>query len=153
VPGLHGGPTGTYIGWNIYITAGTVKIHPGLRFGGEAANCLSRLRKHVMPMFLATGPYTSAGVSGLASSGAVQRAAQLAAMAKGLGGRLEAMYFGLSESDTYIVLELPDTATATAIAKAVNAAGTGYCKMQPILTPQEMDDALKIDTRFAPPGS
>jgi uncharacterized protein with GYD domain len=106
-----------------------------------------------MPMFLATGPYTSEGVSGLARSGAAQRAAQLAAMAKGLGGRLEAMYFGLSESDTYIVLELPDTATATAIAKAVNAVGTGYCKMQLILTPQEMDEALKIDTRFVAPGS
>ena len=106
-----------------------------------------------MPMFLATGPYSSEGASGLARSGARQRATELAAMAKRLGGRLEAMYFGLAESDTYIVFEFPDIATATAIAKAVNAAGTGHCKMQPILTTEEMDEALKIDTRFAPPGS
>ncbi len=106
-----------------------------------------------MPMFLATGPYTSEGVAGLAKTGATRRAAQLGAMAEGLGGRLVGMYFGLHESDTYIVLELPNTATAAAIAKAVNAAGTGHCNMQPILTPEEMDEVLKIDTRFAAPGS
>jgi uncharacterized protein with GYD domain len=106
-----------------------------------------------MPMFIATGPYTSEGVAGLTESGASQRASQLAAMAKGLGGRLEAMYFGLAENDAFIVLELPDTATAAAIAKAVNAAGTGHCNIQPVLTPQEMDAALKIDTKFVAPGS
>ena len=106
-----------------------------------------------MPMFLATGPYYSAGAAGLAEAGARQRAAEIAAMAEHLGGRLEAMYFGLGESDTYIVFELPDTATAAAIAKAVNAAGTGHCNMQPILTPEQMDEALGIDTTFAPPGA
>jgi uncharacterized protein with GYD domain len=106
-----------------------------------------------MPMFIATGSYTSEGIAGLAKSGATQRTAQLAAVAKGLGGRLEAMYFGLAENDTFIVFELPDTATAAALAKAVNTAGTGHCNMEPILTPQEMDEALKIDTRFVAPGS
>ena len=106
-----------------------------------------------MPMFLATGPYSSAGAAGLAKTGARQRASQIAAMAETLGGRLEAMYFGLSESDTYIVFELPDIATAAAIAKAVTAAGTGHCDMQPILTPGQMDEALEIDTTFAPPGA
>jgi uncharacterized protein with GYD domain len=106
-----------------------------------------------MPMFLATGPYSSAGAAGLTKAGARQRASQIAAMAERLGGRLEAMYFGLSESDTYIVFELPDIATAAAIAKAVNAAGTGHCNMQPILTPEQMDEALEIDTTFTPPGT
>jgi uncharacterized protein with GYD domain len=106
-----------------------------------------------MPMFLATGPYTSAGAAGLAKAGARQRAKEIAAMAERVGGRLEAMYFGLSESDTYIVFELPDIATAAAIAKAVNAAGTGHCNMQPILTPGHMDEALGIETAFAPPGA
>lgn len=106
-----------------------------------------------MPMFLATGPYTSAGVAGLTKVGARQRASEIAAMAERLGGRLEAMYFGLSESDTYIVFELPDIATAAAIAKVANATGTGHCNMQPILTPEQMDEALEIDTTFAPPGA
>jgi uncharacterized protein with GYD domain len=106
-----------------------------------------------MPMFIATGSYTSEGVAGLAKSGATHRAGQLAAVAKGLGGRLEAMYFALAEDDTFIIFELPDTATAAALAKAVNAAGTGHCNIQPILTPQQMDEALKIDTKFAAPGS
>jgi uncharacterized protein with GYD domain len=106
-----------------------------------------------MPMFLATGPYYSEGAAGLARAGAARRASQIAAMAERLGGRLEAMYFGLGESDSYIVFELPDIATAAAIAKAVNAAGTGHCRMQPILTPEQMDEALKINTAFTPPGS
>jgi uncharacterized protein with GYD domain len=104
-------------------------------------------------MFLATGPYSSAGAAGLTKAGAKQRAAQIAAMAERLGGRLEGMYFGLSESDTYIVFELPNTATAAAIAKAVNATGTGHCNMQPVLTPEQMDEALAIDTTFAAPGA
>lgn len=106
-----------------------------------------------MPMFIATGSYTSEGVAGLTKSGATQRAAQLAAVAKGLGGRLEAMYFGLAENDTFIIFELPDTGTAAALAKAVNAAGTGHCNMEPILTPQEMDEALRVNTGFVAPGS
>jgi uncharacterized protein with GYD domain len=105
-----------------------------------------------MPLFMARGSYTSEGAAGLTRSGATHRQAQLAAMAKGLGGRLEAMYFGLAENDTFIILELPDTVTAAALAKAVNAAGTGHCNIEPILTPQEMNEALKIDTRFAAPG-
>ena len=55
-----------------------------------------------MPMYIATGSYTSEGIAGLARSGATERTAQLAAVAKGLGGRLEAMYFGLAENDTFI---------------------------------------------------
>lgn len=106
-----------------------------------------------MPMFIATGAYSSEGVAGLRKTGATERAAQLDAIAKGMGGRLEAMYFGLSANDTFIVLELPDTATAAALAKAVNAVGTGHCNMEPILTPPEMDEALRIDTRFVAPGS
>jgi uncharacterized protein with GYD domain len=104
-------------------------------------------------MFIATGSYTSEGVAGLTKSGATQRAAQLAAVAKGLGGRLEAMYFALAENDTFIIFELPDTGTAAALAKAVNAAGTGHCNMEPILTPQEMDEVLRINTGFVAPGS
>src|SRR5580658_10750040 len=128
VPVSPGHSTGTYIGWNIYIPTTTVKTYPGGR-PPRLTQATGRLTAVpaaqpapegvTMPMFLATGPYSSAGAAGLTKVGARQRATEMAAMAERLGGRLEAMYFGLSESDTYIVFEFPDIATAAAIAKAV----------------------------------
>lgn len=106
-----------------------------------------------MGLFMATGAYTPEGASGLQRTGAVRRSEQLAAVAEGLGGRLVAMYFGLAQNDTFILLDLPDTITAAALAKAVNAAGTGHCNIEPVLTPEELDRALAIDTKFVKPGS
>jgi uncharacterized protein with GYD domain len=106
-----------------------------------------------MSLYMATGAYTPEGASGLYQTGALRRSEQLAAVAEGLGGRLVAMYFGLGQNDTFILLDLPDTVTAAALAKAVNAAGTGHCNMEPVLTPAELDEAFAIDTKFVKPGS
>jgi uncharacterized protein with GYD domain len=103
--------------------------------------------------YIATGAYTPDGTAGLFKTGAVRRSEQLAAVAEGLGGRLVGMYFGLGQTDTFIILEFPDDITAAALAKTVNASGTGHCNMERILTPSELDQAFGIDTNFVKPGS
>lgn len=105
-----------------------------------------------MPKYLASGSYTSEGVAGLLKIGGTRRAEEIGRIASGLGGKLEAMYFGLDEDDSYVIFDLPDNITAGALAKAVNAAGTSHCNMKPLLTPSEVDELVKIDTKFLPPG-
>lgn len=106
-----------------------------------------------MPTYIATGSYTTEGVAGLLKTGGTQRSQQIGAVAEGLGGHLIGMYFGMAQNDVFILFELPDNITAGALSKAVNAAGTGHCNIEPILTPAELDEALKIDTKFVAPGS
>jgi uncharacterized protein with GYD domain len=104
-------------------------------------------------MYLATGAYTPEGVAGLIETGAVRRAEQLAKVAEGLGGRLEALYFGMGEDDTFIIFELPDNISAAGLTKRVTASNTGHCNIMPIFTPREIDQAFANDATFLAPGS
>jgi uncharacterized protein with GYD domain len=106
-----------------------------------------------MPLFMATGGYTPEGVEGLLKTGGARRAEQLNAVAESLGGRLVALYFGMSENDTFIVLDLPDSVAALGLSKNVNAANTGHCNMERIFTPEEVDEAIAHNVQFLAPGT
>ena len=71
---------------------------------------------------------------------------------KSLGGRLEAFYFAFGESDAYLIFDVPDNSTAAAISLTV--AGTGMIRMKTILllTPEEIDQAMKKPVHYEPPG-
>ncbi|MFD2273308.1 GYD domain-containing protein [Undibacterium arcticum] len=53
----------------------------------------------------------------------------------------------------FIIGELPDNATAAALALRVNASGAATCKTIVLMTPQEVDEAVKKKTAiYRPPG-
>ena len=74
-------------------------------------------------------------------------------MAEGLGGSLESFYFAFGETDTYVVLDLPDDRTAAAASMAVSAAGAVTSEVVVLLTPEDIDAAAKVSVDYAPPGS
>jgi uncharacterized protein with GYD domain len=69
-----------------------------------------------------------------------------------VGGTLEAFYFSFGENDFYIIVDLPDNVTTTAVTLAGNVSGTFSIKGIALLTPEELDEALEKSVDFRPPG-
>lgn len=105
-----------------------------------------------MPKFLFETMYSVDGVKGLQSGGGSARREAIGALAEGLGGKLESFHFAFGERDAYVIAELPDNETATAIALAVNASGAVNIKTTVLLTPEEVDEAARRSVDYRPPG-
>jgi uncharacterized protein with GYD domain len=107
-----------------------------------------------MAKYLISGSYTAEGFKGLQKDKASGRQQAVKAAVEGLGGRLEALYYALGENDFYIIGDLPDTVTATAIGVAVSASGMFRTyRTTPLMTVEEVDRALEKSVSYRPPGS
>jgi uncharacterized protein with GYD domain len=106
-----------------------------------------------MPKYLCIGSYSHDGAKGLAKEGAASRRAAVAKTAESVGGKLEAFYFAFGSDDFYITLDLPDNAAAAAIASTAAQSGAVSSRMIVLMTPEEMDTALKTTVQFRPPGA
>jgi uncharacterized protein with GYD domain len=105
-----------------------------------------------MPKYLFQGSYAPEGTKGLIKEGGTQRRTNLDELLKKLGGRLEAFYYAFGESDVIGIAELPDNVTTTAVALAINASGLVQVKTTVLMTPEEVDRAIKITISYRPPG-
>jgi uncharacterized protein with GYD domain len=105
-----------------------------------------------MPKYLIQASYTAQGVQGLQKEGGSARRSAVQAGVEKAGGRLESFYFAFGESDAFIVVDVPDAATAAALSLAVNASGTSRTRTTPLLTCEEMDAAAKKGIDYRPPG-
>jgi uncharacterized protein with GYD domain len=106
-----------------------------------------------MAKFLIEARYTVEGAKGLARSGGVARRTAVAKMVEGLGGKVEMFQFAFGEVDAYVLVDLPDVATAAAVALAVNKSGAASLKTVALISPEEMDAAAKKTVDYSPPGS
>jgi uncharacterized protein with GYD domain len=105
-----------------------------------------------MPKYLFEADYLSEGINGLLKEGGTRRLAAVDELFKSLGGTVEAFYYSFGDEDVFIIGDLPDNASAAALAIRVNAAGVTTCKMTVLLTPQEVDEAVKKTSIYRPPG-
>lgn len=105
-----------------------------------------------MPKYLLETSYTADGVKGLiAKGGSARRAAAEAAVAS-VGGTLDAYYFTFGDTDAVLIVDVPDNATAAALALAVSASGAVTVRTTVLLTPEELDAAAKKRVSYTPPG-
>ena len=105
-----------------------------------------------MPKYLIEASYTAEGLKGLQKDKASGRKAELAKAAEAMGGKLEAYYFALGEHDVVVILDLPDTVSATALALAASATGLVHTKTTALLTVEETDKALASKVAYRAPG-
>jgi uncharacterized protein with GYD domain len=105
-----------------------------------------------MPKYLLQASYTSEGVKGLLKDGGSKRRAVVEQTTQAMGGTLEAFYYAFGDQDAYIIANLPDDVTATALALAVNASGAVTLKTTVLLTAEEVDRATKMTVNYRPPG-
>jgi uncharacterized protein with GYD domain len=105
-----------------------------------------------MKKYLFYGSYTHEGFKGLMNEGGSARIGAAKQALQSVGGSLEAFYYSNGEQDFYIIVNLPDHVSSTAITLAGNASGTFRIRAVGLLTPEEMDEAVKIKVDFRPPG-
>lgn len=105
-----------------------------------------------MPKYLFQASYTTEGVRGLIKDGGSKRREVVERLTRALGGTVEAFYFAFGDSDVYIIADMPDDATATAVSLTVNASGAVKVKTTVLITAEEVDRAAKTTIDYRPPG-
>jgi uncharacterized protein with GYD domain len=105
-----------------------------------------------MPKYLIAASYSAEGLKGLQKDKASGRRAAVAKAVEGLGGKLEAFYYALGDHDVITIVDLPNTASATALALAASGSGLVRTKTTALLTIEETDQALGKKVEFTGPG-
>jgi uncharacterized protein with GYD domain len=105
-----------------------------------------------MAKYLIQGNYTTEGIKGVLKEGGTGRKEAVSAALKGLGGRIESMYYAFGETDVYVIVEAPDNVTAAALAMGVAATGTVGIKTTVLLSIEEVDQATKKTLAFRAAG-
>jgi uncharacterized protein with GYD domain len=105
-----------------------------------------------MPKYLFQGSYTVEGLRGLLRDGGTKRREAVEQLVTQQGGRLEAFYYAYGSDDFFIIADMPDSVTTSAVSLAVNATGAVSFKTIVLITPEEVDAAVKKSISYRPPG-
>lgn len=105
-----------------------------------------------MPKYLIKARYTPEGLKGLQEDGGTRRKESVVSALNSVGGKLEAMYFAMGEDDAVMIVDVPDNAAMAAIGITVGASGAIRSETVVLLTPEEIDRAVKQKISFRPPG-
>ena len=105
-----------------------------------------------MPKYLIEGTYTPEGLKGLAKDKASGRKAAVQAALKSVKGKVESFHFAFGSYDFLVIVDIPDNVSAAAISLAVGTAGYVRLKTIPLLTVDEVDQALAVTTKYRAPG-
>lgn len=105
-----------------------------------------------MPKFLIKANYSVEGIKGVLAKGGSARVASVKAAIAGVGGSVECFYFAFGDHDAFIVVDLPDTVSAAALALQVGASGGASTEVVTLLTPEQIDAAANMAIGYTPPG-
>jgi uncharacterized protein with GYD domain len=106
-----------------------------------------------MARYLFQGTYSREGAEGLLREGGTKRRAAVEALVTSLGGRLEAFYYGLGETDLFMLVELPDNVAAANASLIVVASGAGSWRTTVLLSAEDMDRVAKSSANYRAPGT
>jgi uncharacterized protein with GYD domain len=95
-----------------------------------------------MAKYLAIASYTADGLRELAAHGASARIEASRKLVAEAGGSVESFYYGFGSDDVYIVCDLPGNVEAAGAAIAAGASGMVVTRMVPLLTAEEIDQAV-----------
>jgi len=96
-----------------------------------------------MPFYLVQASYTSQATAAMVKS-PQDRAAAVRPVIERMGGKLHGLWFAFGEYDAVVIAEMPDNASAAAVAMAVGSSGgIGSYRTTPLLTTAEAMDAMK----------
>jgi len=101
---------------------------------------------------LVQGRYTTGGIQGLVRDSASGRRADVQAAVTALGGKVEAFYFAFGDCDAVMIVDLPSSIKAAALALTISGSGAVRVRTTPLLTVEDVDQALEIKTQYRAPG-
>jgi len=105
-----------------------------------------------MPKYLLQVSYTAEGAKGLLKEGGSKRRAAAATAIQSLGGSVESFYYAFGEHDVVVIADLPDVASVAAASITLAASGAVRSNTTVLLTPEEIDSAVKKSASYTPPG-
>ena len=105
-----------------------------------------------MPKYMTRVSFTREGVKGLQQESATRRKEAVAKLVGSAGGKLEAFYFAFGPDDGIAIYDLPDNVTAASLSIASNATGHVHLNITPLMTVEEMDQAIAKSAKYHIPG-
>jgi uncharacterized protein with GYD domain len=105
-----------------------------------------------MSKYMFQANYVGEGIKGLIKEGGSSRVAAVEKAALSVGGKVDAFYYAFGDVDVYAVVDLPDNAAAAALALTINASGNVVVKTAVLMTPEEVDLAVKKSPSYRAPG-
>ena len=105
-----------------------------------------------MPKYMLRINYTVEGAKGLIKDGGSARRSIAQKAAESMGGRVESFHFAFGDTDAFVIADLPDAASAAAIALTVSASGGASVHTTVLMTPEELDAATRKSPLYSAPG-
>jgi uncharacterized protein with GYD domain len=105
-----------------------------------------------MTKYLFEANYVGEGIKGLMREGGSKRRDVVVDALKSIGGSLESFYFAFGDTDVLGVLDIPDQANAAALSLTINSTGAVNLRLKPLMTPEDIDDAVKKTPTYRAPG-
>ena len=105
-----------------------------------------------MGKYLFHGSFTTDGLRGIQKEGGTSRTKAVTTLAESLGGSLDSYYFAFGDDSYFVVVDLPDDEAAAACALAVAASGAVSNSTIKLLTPAQVDAAVKLSPNYRAPG-
>jgi uncharacterized protein with GYD domain len=103
--------------------------------------------------YLFSGIYTAEGTKGLLKEGGTSRKEAVAKMAASVDGTLESFFYSATSTRYVVIFNLPNKLSAAAIAATIVASGAvTITESMELLTPTEMDEAVKKSPTYRAPG-
>jgi uncharacterized protein with GYD domain len=107
-----------------------------------------------MAKYLLKVSYSAEGIKGVMKAGGTSRVTAVEKALAGVGGSIESFYFAFGNDDVYVIADVPSHAAAIAMAATVGSSGAiSSYETVVLLTPAEVDEAMKVAVDYAPPGS
>ncbi len=105
-----------------------------------------------MPKYLWKANYVGEGLKGLLKEGGTSRRALVEKTINSMGGKLEVFYYAFGETDLYGIADMPDNVSAAAFTMAIASTGAATLNTTVLITPEEIDQAVKKTPSYRPPG-
>jgi uncharacterized protein with GYD domain len=103
--------------------------------------------------YLFHGSFSTDGLRGIMKDGAASRPKAVETLAKSVGGKLESYYFAFGDDSYYVVVDLPDDEAAAACALVVASSGAVSNSTVKLLSPKQVDAAIKLSPKYRAPGT
>ena len=106
-----------------------------------------------MPKYLVQASLTREGLQGTVKEGGTARRAAVAAAVESLGGTLESFNYAFGGVDVYAIAELPSNEAAAALAATIGLSGSVSINTTVLMTPEQIDEAVKMTANYRAPGA
>ncbi|MDQ0665474.1 uncharacterized protein with GYD domain [Arthrobacter ulcerisalmonis] len=105
-----------------------------------------------MTKYLFEANYVGEGIKGLMREGGTKRRDALVDALTSVGGSLESFYYAFGDTDVLGVFDVPDHSSAAALSLMINSTGNVNVRLKPLMTPEDIDEAVRKTPTYRAPG-